>query len=78
MTVDPAARGKKIGPQLLGEMIRLLRERSAARIFLEVRPDNHSAVRLYEKAGFIPFRLLENYYGHGHPALRMLLEGCTA
>jgi ribosomal protein S18 acetylase RimI-like enzyme len=74
LAVDPAARGKKIGPQLLGEMIELLRQQGAKSIFLEVRPDNHAAIRLYEKSGFVPWRELEHYYGPGRPALRMVLN----
>ena len=60
--------------RLMAHMIDNLRRLGARRIFLEVRPDNHAAVRLYEKFGFVPCRRLENYYGHGHPALRMLLD----
>jgi len=72
LAVDPGARGNKIGRQLLTEMITTLRQHGAARIYLEVRPDNHPAVRLYEKCGFVPCRHMENYYGHGLPALRMI------
>jgi len=74
LAVDPAARGRKIGPRLLAEMVEKLRGLGAKRIFLEVRPDNYAAVRLYEKSGFVPCRRLENYYGQGHPAIRMMLN----
>jgi ribosomal-protein-alanine N-acetyltransferase len=74
LAVDPAVRGRKIGPRLLSHMVEDLRRLGARQIFLEVRPDNHSAVKLYEKSGFVPCRRLENYYGHGHPALRMVLD----
>jgi ribosomal-protein-alanine N-acetyltransferase len=73
LAVDPAVRGRSMGSQLLNEMVRLVRERGAARVFLEVRTDNHTAVRLYENAGFAAIRLLENFYGPGITALRMLL-----
>jgi [ribosomal protein S18]-alanine N-acetyltransferase len=74
LAVAPVARGKMIGAQLLGETIQMLREHGAQRIFLEVRPDNHAAVRLYEKVGFVRCRELEHYYGAGHPASRMMLK----
>jgi ribosomal-protein-alanine N-acetyltransferase len=74
LAVHPDARGNRLGPQLLHDMIHALRGRGSGRIFLEVRPDNVPAVRLYEKTGFVTCRVLENYYGHGIPAQRMVLE----
>jgi ribosomal-protein-alanine N-acetyltransferase len=74
LAVHPDARGNRLGPRLLQDMIHTLGQRGSGRIFLEVRPDNDPAVRLYEKTGFVPCRLLENYYGHGIPAQRMVLE----
>lgn len=78
LAVDPSARGRKIGARLLQEIIEILRRQGAGRIFLEVRADNHPAMRLYEKFGFVLYRQLANYYGHGHPALRMTLNAADA
>ncbi|MFV0377685.1 MAG: GNAT family N-acetyltransferase [Mangrovibacterium sp.] len=50
--VDPAHRGKEIGKFLLDEMARYGERNGYCRINLEVRDDNHSAKRLYRKAGF--------------------------
>jgi ribosomal protein S18 acetylase RimI-like enzyme len=73
LAVHPESRGKRLGPRLLDDMIQMLRHRGVGRIFLEVRADNHSAIRLYEKAGFRTCRLLHNYYGPDLPAQRMAL-----
>jgi ribosomal-protein-alanine N-acetyltransferase len=73
LAVHPQARGKRLGPRLLKDMIQLLRDRGAGRVFLEVRVDNDSAIRLYHAAGFRPCRLLKNYYGPEIPAQRMEL-----
>jgi ribosomal-protein-alanine N-acetyltransferase len=72
IAVHPQARGRKLGPLLMHQMIDALRERGAGRIFLEVRPDNHAAIRLYEKLGFVRCQVLEHYYGPGNPAQRMV------
>jgi ribosomal-protein-alanine N-acetyltransferase len=74
LAVHPDARGNRLGPRLLHDMIHSLRERGSQRIFLEVRPDNTPAVGLYKKTGFVSCRVLENYYGQGIPAQRMVLE----
>ncbi len=73
LAVHPLARGQRLGQRLLHEMIESLRARGAGRIFLEVRTDNHPAIRLYESAGFRTCRLLHNYYGKGLPGQRMEL-----
>jgi ribosomal protein S18 acetylase RimI-like enzyme len=53
-------------------MISKLESLGTARLYLEVRPDNQSAIRLYEKAGFTVCKQLPNYYGPNHPAQRMV------
>jgi ribosomal protein S18 acetylase RimI-like enzyme len=72
LAVDPVARGRRLGEQLLNQMIRTLRAQGARPIFLEVNPDNHIAVRLYERNGFAACRALPNYYGPDRPAARMV------
>ncbi len=71
LAVHPASRGRRLGPLLLTELIDALTQRGAARTFLEVRPDNHTAIRLYEKFGFTTCRTMKDYYGPGRPAQRM-------
>ena len=72
LAVDPQARGQQLGARLMENMIEILESRGATRIFLEVRPDNHSALRLYHKIGFVECQTLANYYGQDSPALRMV------
>jgi ribosomal-protein-alanine N-acetyltransferase len=73
LAVHPQSRGQRLGPRLLDDMIQSLRVRGAGRIFLEVRVDNHSAIRLYKSVGFASCRVLHNYYGLNLPAQRMEL-----
>lgn len=71
LAVHPDGRGRKLGARLLKEMIAILHSRGAGRIFLEVRADNHSAIKVYERAGFVSGQALPDYYGHGISGLRM-------
>ena len=73
LAVHPGSRGLRLGPRLLDYLIGKLRGRGAGPIFLEVRTDNHAAIRLYEKSGFGPCATLDHFYGPGIPAIRMKL-----
>ena len=73
LAVHPQSRGQRLGPRLLNDMIQSLRDAGAGRIFLEVRVDNHAAIRLYHSLGFQTCQLLHNYYGPDLPAQRMAL-----
>ena len=77
IAVDPAARGRKLGHRLLHSMISDLRARGAGRIFLELRRDNHPALKLYERSGFTACKPLPNYYGQGIDGIRMFLDAST-
>ena len=50
------------GRQLLTHMMDIARERGALNMFLEVRPSNHSALRLYESMGFNEMAIRRAYY----------------
>lgn len=50
---DPALRGRGLGGQLLTEAMRLLVERGARELALEVVASNASALRLYQDHGFV-------------------------
>jgi ribosomal protein S18 acetylase RimI-like enzyme len=52
MGVLPEFRGKGLGPRLLRACIAAAVERGITRIELDVRVDNHRAIRLYEQQGF--------------------------
>ena len=61
--VDPLYRNKNIATHLLNEMIRLLNESNINSITLEVRSDNTSAIKFYEKNNFKNAAIRKNYYG---------------
>lgn len=62
VAVKETYRGKGIGRQLVGEMIRLAKERGVEDIFLEVRVSNDPAIKLYSSFGFQNVGLRKDYY----------------
>ncbi len=64
MAVRPASRRQGLGRALVERLLRLAREASAARIFLEVRESNQTARRLYSQLGFRETGRRPSYYSH--------------
>ena len=62
MAVHPAWRGEGIGRLLLGTLLSYHRGQGARRAFLEVRPGNVEARRLYEGLGFQEVGRRRGYY----------------
>jgi ribosomal-protein-alanine N-acetyltransferase len=62
LAVDPAWRGVGIGRLLLGTLLARHRGMGARRAFLEVRPGNVQARRLYEGLGFHEVGRRRGYY----------------
>ncbi len=62
IAVSPAAQGKGFGLQLLQHFIAQAQQLDALDCWLEVRQSNTSAIKLYEKCGFIQTGLRPNYY----------------
>lgn len=60
--VDPAFRSKGIGTVLVSYLLNNAELAGAESIFLEVRPSNLSALKLYESFGFKQVATRENYY----------------
>ncbi len=58
----PKSRRHGIGNALLENLIERLRHGGTTSLFLEVAADNHSAISLYEKCGFIRSGLRKGYY----------------
>jgi len=54
--------GRGIGSVLLGELLRVARERRCAEVFLEVREDNPRARGLYQRRGFEEIGVRRGYY----------------
>jgi [ribosomal protein S18]-alanine N-acetyltransferase len=72
LAVDPSARGQGLGEKLLQAVIAKARDRADS-LRLEVRVDNATALRLYQKHDFEVIAQLSRYYQDGADALRMLL-----
>lgn len=62
LCVDAASRRRGIGRQLLAELLDVACASGADAVFLEVRPSNQAAIRLYEDAGFHAVGRRSGYY----------------
>ena len=69
IAVHPKARGRGLGRHLLDELLTRAARSGARRVMLEVRADNLSAVRLYERSGFTLVQTRRGYYPGGVDAL---------
>ncbi len=63
--VVPAMQRRGVGQFLLDTLLEEARARGAIEALLEVRVDNHSARRLYERNRFYPLRTRRGYYDLG-------------
>ena len=68
IAVSPEARGQGLGRKLLEACQRDLTEAGMARLFLEVRASNASAISLYWACGWKPVGLRPGYYPDGEDA----------
>lgn len=62
LCIDPSLQRRGLGRQLLQHMLELAAGHRATVMFLEVRPSNTAAQRLYEDAGFNEIGVRRNYY----------------
>ncbi|QDH71008.1 ribosomal protein S18-alanine N-acetyltransferase [Marilutibacter alkalisoli] len=60
--IDPERQGQGFGRRLLQALMHVARGRGVERIFLEVRPSNAGAIRLYEREGFNEIGRRPRYY----------------
>ncbi len=60
--VAPERQGRGYGRHLLRALVKMARDREAARIFLEVRPSNPAAIALYHDEGFNEIGRRPRYY----------------
>ncbi len=64
LAVDPGARRRGLGRELLRLLLDMFRHEKVATVFLEVRQSNEAAIRLYRGAGFRPVSTRRRYYRH--------------
>lgn len=62
ITISPNWRRQGLGRAFLHHMLDTARHHQADVLFLEVRPSNAAAIRLYESTGFEAFALRKGYY----------------
>ncbi len=62
IATDSSHQKQGVGGGLLDEFIKLCKDRGVERILLEVRADNTSAMRLYERHGFYQIDIRAGYY----------------
>lgn len=62
LCVRQAAQGRGLGGSLLEHLLKVAADYHAEQAFLEVRPSNHSALRLYREAGFHEVGTRPGYY----------------
>lgn len=60
--INPEFQGQGFGRLLVEHMLKRARYRRAERIFLEVRPSNRVAYKLYENMGFNEIGVRKDYY----------------
>lgn len=62
LCIGPDHRGQGLGRHLLGRLLDIARWNGAERVFLEVRPSNPLARKLYESVGFSEIGQRPRYY----------------
>ncbi|MCL5773799.1 MAG: ribosomal protein S18-alanine N-acetyltransferase [Firmicutes bacterium] len=71
VAVKPEFRGKKIGEQLIWQLLSVSLEKGARWSTLEVREGNDAAIKLYEKFGFVKVGTRKAYYDYRDNAIVM-------
>ncbi|CAN5421572.1 ribosomal protein S18-alanine N-acetyltransferase [soil metagenome] len=62
ITIAPDHQGRGAGAWLLRQILESARRQGARRLFLEVRPSNQTARRLYARFGFAQMGVRKRYY----------------
>ena len=74
VAVTEAFRHSGVGSAILEELLKIAKERGAAKVFLEVRVSNATAMSLYLKHGFAGVYARTRYYSNGEDCLVMTKE----
>jgi ribosomal-protein-alanine N-acetyltransferase len=72
IAVHPDYRRMGIGKELLGSTMKILWEKDATEVHLEVRVSNQLARDIYKSFGFAEDRILEGYYSDGEDGILMV------
>lgn len=72
IAVHPDYRKRGLGRFLMEKAEEELKRRGCRRVFLEVRVSNTPAIKLYQRLGYIKFRVIPHYYQDGEDAYLML------
>ncbi|MFT5350143.1 MAG: ribosomal-protein-alanine N-acetyltransferase [Planctomycetota bacterium] len=62
LCVRPDYQNNGMGKEMLNHLMEIARHHNAQTVFLEVRPTNEVAIKLYNTAGFNEIGIRENYY----------------
>ena len=62
VAVAPVERCHGVGGMLLTELLKIAENKGVARIVLEVRASNDSAIRLYDRNGFVQCGMRKGFY----------------
>ncbi len=62
LCVAPQIQGQGLGGLMLEKLMDVARQYRADSMFLEVRPSNHAAIRLYQRMGFNEIGTRKGYY----------------
>jgi ribosomal-protein-alanine N-acetyltransferase len=66
IVVHPDHQGCGLGKLMLMHLLQVAKRQRVEKVFLEVRPSNHVAIGLYEKAGFSRIGKRPDYYPAHH------------
>ncbi|MFA6590023.1 MAG: N-acetyltransferase [Bacteroidales bacterium] len=72
IAIDPARRGQKLAQELIEKAVDYARQLHLPALSLEVNTENSPAISLYARNGFEAVEILEDYYGKGENALKMI------
>jgi ribosomal-protein-alanine N-acetyltransferase len=71
--LHPTFHGSGLALNFWDQILLDLNGKGATKVFLEVEESNKRAQKFYKKVGFLPLRLIKNYYTGGEAAQTMLL-----
>ncbi|MBN8555487.1 MAG: ribosomal protein S18-alanine N-acetyltransferase [Deltaproteobacteria bacterium] len=74
IAIEKKFQGRGWGVQLLQKIMKDAREIGALYLFLEVRPSNERARKIYETRGFRTLLTREKYYANGEDAILMMKD----